>query len=524
MMSCKVIELAKKGNYVKNSLYRYGLYFFLLETAAIYQRKKGRPQRLAARPISRAPRIEFFLANGLSELYVEPGVPLVLSWRTYRAGTTRINRISAAGPFVQVQNPPGNTLDIGPFTESRPVDALYELVATNFYGTVRAEVKVHLRRIPELRIIGIEIIQSIQNFFPDNRLNLPYIGGIISIPVPPEWSNNIRLVSKKRTIVRVYVDSGIRDGFDNGGGPNTQAYVYGSVRLLAPGRDRIVYPINTPRTIIARPSEWIVRQNLAHTLNFELDWRDPWGWIILYVDVWVRRPYSEPIPTGRISRTFERIQFQNRRHRIVVRILVRDSRYNILPEPTPWDFELSLGGARARFPIANDGFILHIAPGFEVISTSRDLNTRDGWEDLLDDLDDISDDFEDWDQIWAALVPNSSGYAANGIADAGFEAWYWWDSYPRMIAQRGLIGTFSHEMGHTFGLGHSPCPKPGEPGAPGNIDFRLLDSGKTDVLGIDVGLRQLFFPGGGDLMSYCDGNNRWPSSKVYNILFDSLPP
>ena len=52
-----------------------------------------------------------------------------------------------------------------------------------------------MRRTPQLSVTRIEVVQSIQT-----------------------PTNSVRLVAKRRTAVRVFVDSGISDGFDFGTG------------------------------------------------------------------------------------------------------------------------------------------------------------------------------------------------------------------------------------------------------------------------------------------------------------------
>jgi hypothetical protein len=145
------------------------------------------------------------------------------------------------------------------------------------------------------------------------------------------------------------------------------------------------------------------------------------------------------------------------------------------------------------------------------------------------------------DGIRTALVPRNPGglidaagnpippYRVNGIAlprDGLLP--------PAMISQAGLTGTFAHEMGHTQGLGHAPCPAP--PGTPGSGDCNdppdgidPLLPGSTDEVGFDVPAGNVIESGRGEFMSYCGdfarcgGPTRWPSIATWDILFDGLP-
>ena len=143
------------------------------------------------------PEIDYFRVNGETSLRVEPGVPLTLTWAVRNATTIRIRRTSANGPALNVTNPAGNSINLGPFTENQPVDATYQLSAVNRCGTVTATVSVRLRRIPRLVLEGMEVTQGIQQFWRT---------GIIP--------NSVATVANKDTIVRVYISTDL-GGFMN---------------------------------------------------------------------------------------------------------------------------------------------------------------------------------------------------------------------------------------------------------------------------------------------------------------------
>jgi hypothetical protein len=47
---------------------------------------------------------------------------------------------------------------------------------------------------------------------------------------------------------------------------------------------------------------------------------------------------------------------------------------------------------------------------------------------------------------------------------------------------------------------------------------------RTDEPGVDVERRSVIPTNTGDIMSYCDGERRWPSREVYDPrIFDALP-
>ena len=87
-----------------------------------------------------------------------------------------------------------------------------------------------------------------------------------------------------------------------------------------------------------------------------------------------------------------------------------------------------------------------------------------------------------------------------------------------MAARAGLPATFAHEMGHILGVDHAPCPPPGSPGAPDFIDTRL--PAFIEDIGLDVSSLQIIPAGRAEVMSYCDGEQSWPSIAFWNLTFD----
>lgn len=469
------------------------------------------------------PTIAFFRVNSLDEVTVEPGTVLTLTWDVAQAETVHIRRTSAAGPPCSQDlhpPPPATTgriqgsLNIGAFTGSTPVVATYELTALNRCtpslaitpgtGPVtppKATVTVRLRRTPAVRIAQVEVVQAIQTA-----------------------ANTVPLTARKRTVVRVSVDSGLTDGFDFGAGPNTLPGVTGALTLWN-GSTPIASasPFNLSGVVVARPIAQVSRANINHTLNFELPWPVLTGTVSVGVHVWTKNPAVGSGAGWSDQNQATVANFQPRPKRDIVRVLIAAAGFLA---PTAAAFEASLQGSRTRYPIAEDGFIIHLAPGNEVITTTRNLtstaNNNEGWRDLLEDLDDLADDYDNHIKfIWAGLVPNSPTYALNGLANSENERW--WpleDDDKRMLARTGLAGTFAHEMGHTFGFGHAACCLP-----PGEApDSRV--PGSTEDVGLDVATQTVIPAANGELMSYCGdtsrcpGATRWPSIAFWNVMFN----
>ena len=209
-----------------------------------------------------APVIETFTANFGHDVVVEPGDHVILRWSVRNAQTLGLTRTSPQGPFAPppAPLPASGSLDLGAFTGSSPVTANYALTAANGCGSEPPwAVVVKLLRVPKLSIAAIEVVQVIQR--PDN---------------------SVRLVAHKRTVARVFVDSGVTDGFNYGAGPNVVPDIVGNV---------VVYPVGrgfgtngkplTPRVLAVTPTSPVAvppsirsRGDPSHSLTFELPTAD----------------------------------------------------------------------------------------------------------------------------------------------------------------------------------------------------------------------------------------------------------
>ena len=462
-----------------------------------------------------APEIDEFLVNGGTLVDVEPGAPIVLSWSVRNATDISIRAVSGVGPTPMIDEPappaatPGlvaGSRDIGPWNGNMPSSDTYQLTARNRCGLVQADVIVRLRRKPALKVRGMELLQAIQR--PDPL-----------VPGAPPTDTPVRLVARRRTVLRVYVESGLTGGFIYGGQPD-EFQITGTVDLASSaglGKSGIL-PL--PKNAFAKPTP--SRADMQ-ALEFELPWANLVGGVHLTVKVsaavadWGAGP-------GYVANSTMSATFHNRRHLTLVRLRVADLTQG-LTQPSVAAWQGDMIGAKDRYPVAEDKFIEAIAPGFDAISTSHNLGDKAGWEDLIDDIDDIADDFTDLGQIWVAIVPQGMGYSLNGIAHPFSDNW--WpasDDHRVMVVQTGLSATYAHEMAHTLDVGHANCGGPEED----SLDGRLPVGTESNTLGRRMSDGALFAPGWSELMSYCTPpsgqyQDRWPSIALWDILFDQLP-
>jgi hypothetical protein len=473
--------------------------------------------------------IRAFTANWQATATVEPSDAITLAWDVVNAEHIRIRRITPEGPLLsgslELFDPPAvGSLALGPAGHTRRTEFRYRLTATGPCPTApeaAAEVRILATKTPALRVSGIEVIQVLQRFNP---------------VAPGPADNSVPLVSRRKTLVRVYVDSGLTDGFDHGAGPNTVPGITGKLSIVVtPPVD--LDPVNAGGVVTAQPVAAIAgkqvggqplntRGQLGDTLNFELPADRVDGTRPLRVHVFPRDPALGSGPgweaTGATTVTFR----PRRRLRVLV-IQIRDDRLG-LSAPSLNRAAQGIRGVLERYPVADDGVDLLI--NNQVLGTNRDLSKGGEWDALLNDVGEFSESFQHNYDVLAAITPAVPTYANNGIGSAT-SAWP-----PVFVAQVGLEATFAHELAHTQSVGHALCPTSGSD-MPTGIDPNLPANARTE----DVGFwprRALLVPSGtSELMSYCTPTwpaavaaavgkatrqDRWPSIALWTMLFNKL--
>ena len=390
------------------------------------------------------PEIDYFRANGDTDLRVDPGVGLTLTWLVRNATTVRIRRTSTNGPALNVTNPAGNSISLGPFAENQPVDATYELTATNRCGTVAAAVSVRLRKIPRLVIEGMEVTQGIQQFWR---------AGIIA--------NSLATVADKDTIVRVYVSTDL-GGFMNDRLPNVTGTLTVSGTTLN--------PINgiTPGTPGANPfitiglRAAINRGNTDDTLNFRIPAALASGTRTLTVRI--QSPAIDGF-TPRVSQTMTwtwEVQPALR----VRYVRITDSR------PAPLGTGTTPTDAEARFTIDRAFDLLPSPPSDIAAARTPVWNTTRAFHQWPNGLDFLLGDLEDehncsaWEWLWAWTGATECPDADNALwlgltspfnrglafrpGNTGIAAMHT-QAQGRAVIQRN---TPAHEMSHNLGFMH----------------------------------------------------------------------
>jgi hypothetical protein len=332
-----------------------------------------------------------------------------------------------------------------------------------------------------LEILGTEVIQTIQCFDHKSKL---------------ETNNSVPLVANKKTLVRVYVRS-LKDEIGN---------VTGSLQVGT----KTFYPIN--KAITARPSGDIDRNKFDHTLNFLIN---PYQDLDLSDEVKID-PFAWTEENEKTKGDAITLMFHSCRSLTLMVIMIDDP--NLKPLK-PEDYENSLKGARMRYPISENGFILELPLGEKHINLQNydiDLFFESGWENLLNVIYDIDHDYlishgpnnsEDSNRIWTAIVPNDQDYAVDGLGTVGESD----SGTTAFIVKANLPASFAHEMGHSFGQKDKDSGDSELPAITDAIGWKSDESGNDSLI----------LEGTIELMNYGD-EKRWPSIQFLKNIFKKL--
>ncbi|WP_372351188.1 hypothetical protein [Streptomyces sp. KL116D] len=337
---------------------------------------------------------------------------------------------------------------------------------------------------PDLRVRYVEVNQSVQT------------GGA---------ANRIRLIRNRSTVVRVFVVSGVDNGFDAGAGRNRWPGVTGDLEVIDPATGSsgaALQPVNPGGVVTAMPLRELDTENLGHSLNYRLPLSSvSTPSIELRARIWVRGHYGEG--GGWSAESSTTVELRDRRPQEVTPILLIDT-VGGAPPPTMATFVRVLRrGALARLPV----------PFFSVnppitLPVTQDLTSVLGWAGMLSGLATINFIGRRSGGIRCGLLPFNGAYPVSGmgIPRIGFTA--------PAFASVPDEDTFAHEMGHTHGLDHALCT-----GAePWPHDSRL--PGRTNATGLHIEDMLIRRRGTGELMGYCP-NPTWPSIETYDHVYDN---
>jgi hypothetical protein len=325
-----------------------------------------------------------------------------------------IQRVGWSGPYVNLTNPVDNSVSLGPSGVNHLAVHTYRCTATNGCGSVSADVVARISVEPVLRILGYEITQGIQHY---NRAG--------------HTDNSVELVSGKDTVIRLYAEADIGT-FNNGRIPDvtaTMGFMPVGQGYWEPDRDAD----NNPITLL-QPGD-LDPTDATHTFNFLLRSWEVSGTLRFRFDVQVADFGGRTASVSR-SQSGDRKSFTSVKELKVVRV-----RYNWNGStPSVGDFNGEVISIRPITPVSAISFWVPEAED-QVIDTPHNLDTDDGLNDALDDLDELADEYEDNGEYWIGMSTDFN----RGMAMTGQR---------RQICYVGNRMKTSHELGHATGLNH----------------------------------------------------------------------
>ena len=331
-----------------------------------------------------------------------------------------------------------------------------------------------------LAIARIEWTQAIQTFnFNGQGSGFP--------------DNGVRMVARKETILRVYVDTTASPAFPTPASVSGKVYEDPDQPPLRPINGRIP----------AVPSTSIDRGNSNHTLNFRIPAEH--STTIRTFTVWVFDPAHEgdnayTAKPAQVTLGFDPVP-EVRIHGVLIHYTGRGLD---IPAPSGLDLFDTLEWVARVLPIP--GFTY---TAYDMIDFNGDLTHGGGggcgvgWNELFSILQNMRNASKTKD-VYVGLLP--LGVPTSGVIGCGGGG--------VAIAYVGEGRVLSQEIGHAFGRAHAPCGNPPFPD-PNYPVYNSYPLGSIGEFGFDSSNSQIFNPAFTyDYMSYCGG--LWTSPYTYN--------
>jgi hypothetical protein len=431
---------------------------------------------------------------------VEPGEQPTLSWSVQNATSMSIDVMTSGGPTLAVPSPAAaGSLTWPAVTGTSVATTTFRLTAQNACGTSIATAGFTLTRRPNLSVTRIEVVQGEQ--LPDN---------------------SVRLVANRRTAVRVFVASGIPDGFNIGYGPGG-----------AGGLDISLYAYDTDTGaardcgapwnpgFVARPTA--DRNVLNDSANFDVPLAVCSGNVRFHATVMLPAPTStDPLhlsspPIAFATGTTD-VAFVDRAAQEILPLLISDP-LSSAPLPSRADFDHCLTGPIKMHPFHDNGFIVHpeitltLSTGDSLFLTAPPPLQLRPWERLMAKLATMAFLYpsQPVGGIRAAVAPRDAPpprLGGMGLPRMGF-------TIPAFIIKNTVPATCTHELGHAYGLQHVDCGGP-----PGPFDTRLPFTLANPAINV---MERILLPASvtNESMTYCA--NPWPSRQHWDLIFDQIP-
>jgi hypothetical protein len=376
-----------------------------------------------------------------------------------------------------------------------------------FAGIVKGLNKLIRERRDDL----VDCLAAHTDIPPHPTLGIPRIEVVQAVQTR---TGDVGLVSGKPTAARVYLTSGLPGGAGFPQGTGFVAGVAGSLTVtdLLAGTTTTLQPTNAGGTATAVPAALQDPDREAWTHVYQLPAQN--GVTVLRLDAtatYAADPAVAPA-TATTTVTFVPVPRQE-----MLPILIGDPILGLQP-PSRAAFASALARARAKLPVVDETFELK-TPIETVLPPYVDLRVGAGWGLLVFNLATWVFLFptQDVGGLRTALVPRNKDYAwgGMGIPRVG-------PMVPASATQANDGTSLAHELAHTYGVLHAPCPPYGYAKAPADQDTSI--PGRLPEAGWDVPHRSVVLSGTPELMSYCEPlDQRWPSAVTWERIRTTIP-
>ena len=464
---------------------------------------------------------------------VEPGTPLLISWRTCAADRVRIRIVDEDSGLVIAALDPAAARGSWTFSDTdftTTTRIRVELIAEGKCDppVVTRQLSLVYQARPALTVDGLEVTQAIQHYRAALHLTDPADRG-------PD--NSLRLVTDKTAWVRAYLRSGQSPSFDGGqlagvNGTMTVERRVGGVWSTIAAIPSQNGPITAQDSFVSYDAE---RGNIANTLNFVV----PAGLMtgLLRFTVNVASPDCQ-CPGNRGSGQVT-VDVNLRQTLNAAFITIGYNGPNAagtgmlnLPAPTLAQCQAETAWAMTTYPVSGAPNV-RIAGTFTTATPLNDPRSCPGccspnWQPLLQQVANL---------VAADQALNPGGnWVYYGIVNGGIPVnvpgCNGWGATGGLAAQPI---TYAHEIGHQFGLPHARCGNAGAgnaaypvyepydlpvdvPATPiGNTNWTMASIGEY---GLDINSGAIANPNNAeDFMSYC--GPPWISRFTHNFLINA---
>lgn len=346
----------------------------------------------------------------------------------------------------------------------------------------------------DLSIIGIEFNQATQSFRDGQFLDAPHV----------QPDNSIRLIARKQTGVRVYVD------YDSGAGLPPIASLSGELRVTT-SIGSTTLNLSPVATIKPRRDAQIDRRVANHTLNFVIPEAWSQGELSLTCHV-----FDAATPADKSPAFNQTIRFADVAPLRVFGVGVHYTGEGLdLAAPTQAQVVGTLLFVQKTYPVGEIFLAGYSAINFSVNMVANISDgCGNGFNSLLDRLRDMRGSSND---VYCAVLPGGIDSGSVGGCGGGGVA--------AVFVGGGTAA--AQEIGHAFGRQHAPCDDSTRCDKPANTDsnYPKYDSFPSDSIGevgYDPATNSVFDPASFfDFMGY--SGPVWVSPYTYTGLMGAFP-